>query len=179
MDENSPAWLHTENDRYPDWLRDDDTSETGVVYGTVSIVASTPVDEKSSTISAGSYEPAWVSEAPPSPKANSNASRQRRVPIVQAQSHDDESKDIICCCMDAVLCYFRIFHFLCSLVLILSLIENCIAIAADNVIRDLILRMYGTALGFLGIFIEMDVRFVVDYIKLFDNWIFRGLFYIL
>jgi hypothetical protein len=179
-DENNPAWLRHENDRFPEWLRDDETTETTVVRGSVSILQSAvDVHEKSnhSDSDCGSHGPSWVSDAP-SQKLSGVGGR-RILESLPIHIEEDENKDIICCCMDAVLCYFRLFHFLCALVLMLSIIENCLAIASDKDMRDLILRIYGAVLGFLGIFIEMNVRCVVEHIKLADNWIFRGLFYIL
>lgn len=179
-DENNPAWLRHENDRFPDWLRDDDATEIAIVRGSVSIAQSAvDVHEKrdNDDSDCGSHEPSWVSDAP-SQRLSSAGGRRPLEPLTN-HTEEDENKDIICFCMDAVLCYFRLFHFLCALVLILSIFENCLAIASDKDMRDLILRIYGAALGSLGIFIEMNVRCVVEYIKMVDNWIFRGLFYIL
>ena len=89
-----------------------------------------------------------------------------------------QEEEVVCCCMDATLCYFRMFHMVCGLVVALNLVENCIVLAKDfsdrSDIRDLVMRLYDVIFCMLCIFIEMDLRYVVDHIKLMDNWIFRG-----
>ena len=97
-----------------------------------------------------------------------------------AEGHDDS---VICCCIDATICYFRVFHFVCGLVVVFNLTENCIMLANDynssiRDVKDMVIRLYNVLFCILCVFVELDFRYVVDHIKLFDNWIFRGMFYV-
>ena len=86
--------------------------------------------------------------------------------------------EVVCCCMDATLCYFRMFHMMCGLVVVLNFVENCIVLTKDfngrTDIRDVVMRFYDVIFCILCIFVEMDLRYIVDNVKLMDNWIFRG-----
>lgn len=184
-DEIEPSWLNPSEDKksYPSWLIEDDENGGVIIQGGIVLNKVPSSEEFENDIG---IEPAWVhSKESLSPKWTKNDESQRlseKKTLTSRSILPDDKADLVCCCMDATLCYFRLFHIVCGLVVLLNLVENCLVLAQDfntNDVRDFVMRVYDVCFCFLCFFIELDFRFVVDSIRIMDNWIFRGLFYIL
>ena len=94
---------------------------------------------------------------------------------------DGEGEHERCCfCYDPVLCPFYILNGAsCTIAFGCSML-NCWLLAADNS-PDLVvvfIRIYSCLFGILVIFVEIDCRMVMDYVKALEFWSIRGLFYL-
>jgi hypothetical protein len=183
-DSDQPSWLREEEDAYPEWLIDNDDEVVGKIHGKISLVSKPYVELESSQINSPNlhFDPSWVRHNQISPKIVHDRSRVLSRKQVAKIIQSEDSSNLICCCMDAILCYFRLFHFICGIIITLTLVANCIVLSNDlhsSDIKDFVMRVYCVIFCCLSIFLEINFRFVLDYIRLMDNWIFRGLFYLL
>lgn len=101
--------------------------------------------------------------------------------VLQRHNSDESEDDIECRCqkVDPVLCLFRLFHASATLVIVSTVISNCLILSKPpfTEIRDTAIRVFTVTFSLVLIFVEMDVRYVVRRAKFLQNWVLRGSFY--
>jgi COPI associated protein len=73
-----------------------------------------------------------------------------------------------------------VFHILAGMTAVAIIAMNFYAfsqLTSYSDYRDIVIRSYAVLFALLIIIIEIDMRFIVRYVKVFDSWFYRGLFY--
>ena len=120
------------------------------------------------------------------PKSNMNINYKRydrkktEARCLLSEEEEDESTKC-CCCIDIILCYFRTFHTFTAIIGFANLASNFLLLISYSVaqVRDIVIQTYAIIFCIIIICVEADLRIVVDHLKLMDNWLIRGVFYIL
>jgi hypothetical protein len=96
---------------------------------------------------------------------------------------EDEDHESCCCCQcDPILCWFRVFHFVASMVNLSCAGANVFVITKlrhfDIVTaKEGLIRSYAVLFCLACIFVEYEIRYFVRRLKFLENWSLRGLFY--
>lgn len=115
------------------------------------------------------------------------AQRRRRRRRLSYDTDDEEALEDCCCCpSDPCLAALLLFHCIAGLLGVCAMVTNAYHLtkpmqqqqqAVPNVYIDHVLRSYSIVMSAVIVCAESDWKFLMRRLKLFDLWIFRGIFY--
>jgi hypothetical protein len=93
---------------------------------------------------------------------------------------DELDEDCCFCPLDPILWWFALFTVISGMAAFAGLLINVVYIAkhrADMTDKAILLRVYATVFSGVICLIEIDWRFLVSRLRIFDLWLIRGAFY--